>query len=248
MKHTLVIIFILSSLLANSQPIEEMEYFIRFGFIRGGKAIMKTSDSVYNGQPVKHLYMEGKTVGLPNTLFPVHDIYESFVNPDSYLPYKAVRNIKEQNYRYYNEAFFFNDNDSLYSQKSGGRNVEPNTVDILTVFFYLRQNKLLDQLGKGEEFEMPVFHADETFMMTVKYLGKETITSGFGEVECHVVSPRVKKGRVLKRSDGLKFYISNDANKIPLLLEFDMKVGALKCVLKSYKKDGIERIRNQVIP
>ncbi len=244
MKHPLIALFLLISIVASSQPIEELEYFIRFGFIRGGKATLISKDTVYNNNPAVHFYMSAQTVGLPNTLFPVHDIYESIVNPQSYLPYKAIRNIKEQNYRYYNEAFFFHETDSLYSQRSGGKIVPPKMVDIITVFFYLRQNSLLDKLDNGEEFDVPVFHADEHFMMTVKYLGKEKINSAFGKVECHVVSPRVKKGKVLKRSDGLKFYISNDSNKIPLLLEFDMRVGALKCILKSYKQNGNERIVN----
>ena len=244
MKQLFLLIFLLVSLVAGSQPIEEMEYFVRFGFIRGGKATLMAKDTLYNNHPSIHYYMEGQTVGLPNKLFPVHNIYESIVNADNYLPYKAIRNIKEQNYRYYNEVFFFHDNDSLYSQRSGGRVVPPQIVDIITVFFQLRQNSLLDKLDNGEEFDVPVFHADKHFMMTVKYLGKEKINSAFGKVECHVISPRMRTGRVLKRSDGLKFYISNDMNKVPLVLEFDMRFGALKCILKSYKQNGIERIRN----
>ncbi len=244
MKQLFLFIILFASIGVYSQPIEEMEYFIRFGFIRGGKATLTAKDTIYDGKAAIHYNMEGKTVGLPNKLFPVHNIYESIVDPVSYLPYKATRNAKEQNYRYYNEAFFYHEQDSLFSQRSGGRKIEHNTVDFSTVFFYLRQNQLLDKLVDGEEFEVPIFHADETFKMTVKYLGVEKINSAFGEVYCHVISPRVKKGRVLKRADGLKFYISKDSNKIPLLLEFDIRVGALKCVLKSYKQNGIERIRN----
>ena len=242
MKKVIVILLVVISFASRAQQIEEMEYNIRFGFIRGGQATLVATNTFYQKKPAIHYYMKAKTVGLTDKLFSVYDIYESYVNPDNYLPYMAIRNVKEQNYKSYNETYFFQDNDSIYSEKTGGRKVEDGLVDILSVFFYMRQNNLLDKLDHGEEFEVPVYHDGKNFMMTVKYLGTDKVNTDIGEINCHVVSPSVKKGKVLKRSDGLKFYISKDSNKVPLLLEFDMRVGSLKCELKSYKRQGMELI------
>ncbi|WP_423130124.1 DUF3108 domain-containing protein [Gaoshiqia sp. Z1-71] len=236
MKNVLLIFFLFSLTGVVAQPVERLKYELRYGFIKGGTAVLKASNTVYENKPSIHYHLEGKTVGLADKLFSVHDIYESTVNPETFLPYKAIRNIKERKYRYYNEAFFFHDNDSIFSQRSGGRKVPPNLVDMLSAFFYLRHNHYLDKLDKGEEFKIPVFHADKEFVMVAKYLGTEKISTKIGEIECHIVSPYVDKGKLLKRSDGLKFYITKDANRIPLLLEFDMNIGALKCELKSYKQ------------
>ncbi|MGV8092023.1 MAG: DUF3108 domain-containing protein [Mangrovibacterium sp.] len=98
-------------------------------------------------------------------------------------------------------------------------------------------------MDHGEEFTIPVYHVDEHFLMTVKYLGTEEIKSKIGTKVCHVISPRVEKGKLLKRSDGLKFYITKDQDRIPLLLEFDMVIGALKCELDSYKKQGVDQLK-----
>ncbi|MGQ8337065.1 DUF3108 domain-containing protein [Sunxiuqinia sp. A32] len=242
MKQIIFIFLLFTTFQSNAQIVEELEYNIRFGFIRGGEAILKANDTIFQDKQSIHYYMEAKTVGLTEKLFPVYDIYESFVNPENYLPYMAIRNVKEQSYKSYNETYFFHENDSIYSQKSGGRKVREGLVDILSVFFYMRQNNLLDKLDKGEEFEVPVYHAGDDFMMTVKYLGTDKVYTDIGEINCHVVSPRVKKGKVLKRSDGLKLYISKDSNKVPLLLEFDLRVGSLKCELRSLKRDGMQLI------
>ncbi len=242
MKKLLLILFFFSFLKVDAQPTEKLEYQLRYGFIKGGKALLQASDTVFAKKRAIHYHLEGKTVGLTDKLFRVHDIYESIVDPETYLPYMAIRNIKEQKYHYYNKTYFYNDNDSIFSQRTGGMKVPHNMVDILTVFFYMRQNNLLNKLDIGEEFTIPVYHGHEYFIMTAKYLGTETIKSDIGEKVCHVISPQVSKGKLLKRSDGLKFYITKDKNHIPLLLEFDMHIGALKCELVSYEKMGIQQM------
>lgn len=243
MKPILVAFSLLIISLAQAQPKEELKYSMRYSFFKGGEATLSIEDTLYNGHKAEHFLLDGNTVGLANVLFEVHDIYESIVDPETYLPYKAIRNIQEGNYHWYNECIFFHDKDSLYSKKSGGHHVPGNTVDFVTAFFYMRNSYLLDKMKRGQEFSIPVYHADQFFMMRVQYLGKERIKSKLGRKVCHVIRPRIDKGKVLNSSDGLKFYITNDEDRIPLLLEFDLKVGALKCELNSYKKDGVEQLK-----
>lgn len=240
MNRLLTFLLVLLTSSTFAQPKEKLKYQLRYSFIKGGTATLLTTDTIYNGLNAVHYYLEGNTTGLADKLFSVHDIYESIVDPETYLPYMAIRNVREKKYQYYNEAYFFNDNDSLYSQRSGGMKVPHNLVDILTSFFYLRHNNFLDKLDVGEEFTIPVFHSDEYFIMTASFQGTEKIKSEMGEKECYVICPTVSKGKLLKRSDGLKFYITKDEDRIPLLLEFDMNIGALKCELISYEKDGTE--------
>ncbi|MEN6456509.1 MAG: DUF3108 domain-containing protein [Prolixibacteraceae bacterium] len=245
MKNLLFTFFMLIFFSAAAQPVEKLKYDLRYSVFKGGEAKLTATNTTYEGMPAIHYHLEGNTTGVTDRLFSVHDIYESWVNPETTLPYKFIRNVKERNYRYYNETRFFQENDSLSSTRSGGKKVPHNMADILTAFFYLRQHNYLDKLDKGEEFTIPVYHADEYFMMTVKYLGTEKIKSKMGTKECHVISPRVDKGKLLKRSDGLKFYITKDEDRIPLLLEFDMVIGSLKCELDSYKKQGVDQLKRK---
>jgi hypothetical protein len=226
-----------------AQTVEELHYNLKYGFIKGGEADLIVTRTTFNGNPAIHYYLKGVTTGLADQLFSVYDIYESDVDPESSLPYKSIRNVRERKYRYYNETFFFQKQDSIYSKKTGGMKVPHNLVDILTAFFYLRQHDILKKFDAGQEFSMPVYHSGKYFTMTTVYLGKETIDSKIGKRECHVIAPRVDKGKLLNRSDGLKFYITNDADHVPLLLEFDMVVGSLKCELASHKKHNTELLK-----
>ena len=221
---------------AQSQPTEKLKYNLRYSFIRGGEAVILISDTIYNGEKAQYYYLRGQTVGITEALYNVDDIYETILDPKTVQPYKHIRNVKERKYRYYNETFFFPENDSIYSEKSGGMKVPSNILDILSVFAYLRQSELLESLKVGDTFTLPVYHAKKYFMLESKFLGFEKIKTKFGEKECYVISPWIDEGKLLKRSDGLKFYISKDEDKLPLILELDLNVGSVRAELVSYKK------------
>lgn len=235
---SLSLLFLLTRTFASK---EEIKFNLKFGIIKGGEAVMVISDTVFNGQKAIHYYFEAQTTGLTDKLFGVNDVYETTVDAETRLPLKSIRNIKEGKYRWYNETLFFHDIDSLNSQKTGWREMPENMVDIISVFFYFINKHLFEEIEVGHTVTLPTFHADKIDDVTVKYLGETEIKTDLGKIECFVLAPLVDKGKLLKRSDGLKFFISKDT-KMPVLLEFDMKVGALRAILKSYKIDGVQQV------
>ncbi len=233
------IMVILLSLVSEAKK-ETINFNLKFGFIKGGEAKIVISDTIFNDQKAKHYYVVGRTTGLPDKLFGVNDVYETIVDYETRLPLKSIRNIKEGQYRWYNETYYYHEVDSIKSQKSGWRSTPDNLVDIISVFFYFIEHYLEDGMQQGLEVTMPTFHADEISNVTVKYLGDETLDTDNGKVNSYILAPVVDKGKVLKRSDGLKFYVSKKT-KLPILLEFDMRVGALRAEMQSYQVDGKEQ-------
>jgi len=241
MRTAFTIFFGLLFLGTSAQTVEKLKYNLKFSFIKGGEAVIEISDTTFNGQPAQHYYMRGQTVGIANVLYNVDDVYETILDPVAIKPYLHIRNVKERKYRYYNETYFFFDQDSIFSQRSGGQKVPHNMLDILTVYSLLRQKDLLESLKVGDEFTLPVYHADKHFMMTSVFLGTEKIKSKLGEKECYVVSPRIDQGKLLKGEDALKFYITKDDNKLPVILDLDLNVGAVRAELVSYERRGPEK-------
>ncbi|MBW6535845.1 MAG: DUF3108 domain-containing protein [Mariniphaga sp.] len=242
MKKVIIITIWVSIFFLQAEAGKEKIFFnLKFGFIKGGEAELIISDTIFNNKKALHYYMVGRTTGLTDKLFGVNDIYETTVDADTRLPLKSIRNIKEGKYRWYNETLYFHDNDSIYSQKSGGKKVPDNLVDIISVFFYFIHNHLIDDLKPGASVTLPTFHADKIDDITVTYVGDEKIETNLGKFDCYVLVPSVDKGKVLKRSDGLKFFISKETN-LPVMLEFDMRVGALRAELESYQVNGKEQV------
>lgn len=231
--------FIIAPLTIHGNNKAVIHFNLKYGFIKGGEAHMIIKDTLYNGRRAVHYYMEGRTTGITDKLFKVHDIYESIVDARTYLPYKAIRNIKERTYRYYNEIYFYQDRDSLYSEKTGGMKVPSGISDILSVFFYFVQQNYIARVEQGKPVVLPVINGDAVGEIKIKHTGIKTIDTDLGRVECYHLSPEIEKGKVLKRSDGLSFYISKN-NKIPVLLDIDLKVGTLQAVLTRYTLNGKE--------
>uniref|UniRef100_UPI0032179188 DUF3108 domain-containing protein n=1 Tax=uncultured Draconibacterium sp. TaxID=1573823 RepID=UPI0032179188 len=219
---------------------EHIRFNLKFGFIKGGEAEMTITDTTFNGKPAIHYHVLGKTTGLANKLYGVYDIYETTVDAETHLPLKTIRSVKEGSYRRYNETLFYHDIDSINSQRSGWRKVPENLVDIISVFFYFLHKNPFEDLAPGDGVVYPTINADKISDVSITYFRDEKINTDIGKVDCHVLTPTVRKGRVLERSDGIRFYLSKE-KKIPVFIEFQMRVGSLKAVIKSYTIDGVKQ-------
>lgn len=240
-KYLLIIQLLIVMSFSATAKKEVIRFYLKLGFIKGGEAEMTINDTTFNGKAAIHYHIVGKTTGLANKLYGVNDVYETTVDAETHLPLKAIRNIKEKKYRWYNETLFYHDIDSLNSQRTGWREMPENMVDIISSFFYFVNKYNLDEMEKNEVVQLSSFHADKIDTVSIKYMGLDTIKTDLGKINTYVLAPVVDKGKLLKRSDGLKFFISQE-KKVPVLLEFDMKVGSLRAVLRSYKIDGVEQV------
>lgn len=217
-----------------------IKFNLKFSFVKGGEAEMTISDTVFNNRPVIHYHVMGKTTGLANKLYGVYDIYETYVDAETRLPVKTIRNVNEGSYRRYTETLFYHDVDSINSSRSGWRAVPNDLLDLVSVFFYFVHKNPFENLQPGDAVVYPTINADKIENVSIKYLRDEKVETDIGEVECHVLTPTIRKGKVLKKSDGVRFFLSKD-EKIPVFIEFDMRVGSLKAVIKHYKVDGVSQ-------
>ena len=116
-KYLIAALFALILAQTVSAKKERILFDLKFGFVKGGEAVLNIHDTLFQNTPAIHYYLEVRTTGLTDKLFGVNDIYESIVDAQTRLPLKSVRNIKEGKYRWYNETLFFHEKDSLLSQK-----------------------------------------------------------------------------------------------------------------------------------
>ena len=239
-KRICFLFFMMVSISLFSKENEEMRYNLKLGFLKAGEAKILIADTIFENKQAVHYLMELKTTGLSNSLIKIHDIYESIVNPENMLPYKSVRNINEGSYKYYNEVIYYHDVDSIQSLLSGKRKVPENLIDFLTIFFYYRVDDFFEKVPKGEFVTLPTLDSDEISDVSIYNHGLEETRTKAGKMDCYVLSPNMKKGKVLNSRDGLKLIISQE-DMIPVVLEFDVTIGKLKGVLKSYTVNGEEK-------
>jgi hypothetical protein len=219
---------------------EEINYELHYGFIKAGEASITLGKEVFGERTdIFHARAQAKTTGVANKLFRVLDIYESFFDIRSNLPYKSIRNIREGNYKYYNEVYFDHYENTVKSQKSGVHKVPANMHDMLSAFFYVRRVDFTQYKG-GEIVSVDTYFGDEVFPFYIIFKGREEISTSMGKFKCLRFVPIVEPGRIFKESDDMTFWLSDDENKVPVSVKFDMIVGSFKCDLVSFKNPKFE--------
>ena len=113
--------------------------------------------------------------------------------------------------------------------------VSENVQDIVSSFYYLRNHPNIDKLKIGESIIIDMFFDGEVVKFRLKYIGRELLSTKFGNVNTMIFRPLVQSGRVFKEEESLTVWISDDDNKLPLRIKASLAVGSLKADLESYK-------------
>lgn len=214
---------------------EVLTYQIKYGFVVGGIATLSVTDTILNKKHVFHALGVGKTTGLADKLYGIEDIYESWFDEKTNLPYKSVRNISEGSYKHYNEVTYNRKNNTVNSKLSGIHKVPERILDLSSTFYYLRRVDF-SKVKIDDLVFVNMYFSDEIFPFYFKYLGTETIKTKFGKINCFKISPVVEVGRMFKANEDLTVWFTNDDNCIPVLVKMDIRiVGAIYLKLISYE-------------
>jgi len=212
---------------------EKLTFLLHYGILNGGRGTLEVHESTLDGKAVYHAVARANTIGLADKLYKVEDAYESFIDPKTGLPLKAIRNIREGRYRYYNETYFDRDSNRVYSQLSGYHDTPEGIIDMVSALYYLR---LVDRssLAVGDKIDLMTYFADEIYPLPVRYRGMETLKTRLGTYRCHVFAPVTEPGRVFKTESDMLMWFTDDDNFIPIRIQFDMWVGSMKVDLVEY--------------
>ena len=210
------------------------------GWMKAGNATLEVSESTYKDKPVYKVVGKGWTTGPVKWFFNVKDHYESHFDKITGRPYKFVRNIDEGGYTknrivdfdYQQNKALIND---LKEHTNSTEDIEQNIQDLVSAYYYLRNNYDTETIQKGNIVELNIFFDSETFLFKLKYLGRETIQTKFGKIKCIKFRPYVMAGRVFKEEESLTLWVTADKNKIPIKIKADLRVGSLRADLEALK-------------
>ena len=216
---------------------EELEYIISYGFVNSGAAKMVFDYDSISGN--YHIKAAARTIGLANIIYRILDVYECYLDTLTGLPVKAIRNIREGNYRNYNEVIFDHssrqDSCIIHSQRSGTKAVDKNILDILSGFYEVRKNYISPDLKEGDLIIIRTYFTDEIWDLKVRYMGKETIRTKYGKVRCLKFNPVTEVGRAFKTEEDMTVWFSDDKNNIPVKIRVELRLGSFKVSLSGYE-------------
>jgi hypothetical protein len=212
---------------------ELIKYELSYGPITGGYATGLIKKERFEAKEVFHSSMIAKTSGLADIIFNIKDIYESYFDAGTGLPYKAIRNVQEGSYKEYIEVQFDQVKNQLISSKSGLHKVSFSVHDILSAFYSFR-NMNYSGLKEGELLIFQTYFGDEMFALKIRYRGKDIVKTGLGKIKCYRFAPVTEVGRAFASEDDMTIWISNDENHLPIRVKMNLRVGSIKCDLIEY--------------
>lgn len=141
--------------------------------------------------------------------------------------------MKEGNYKFYEEVLYNHTVNSVVSSKSGYHIVPDNCLDMVSVFFYIRRLDF-SNMKIGTEIKVTTYFSDEIYPFSIRYMGTEKVNARLGKFDCLKFVPIVEPGRIFESEDDMTIWLTNDQNRVPLQIKFDMLVGSFKLDLVEY--------------
>jgi hypothetical protein len=113
--------------------------------------------------------------------------------------------------------------------------VQDDVHDLLSSFYYLRNNLNVKELEEGEMYSLNMFFDNENHEFKLKFMGREVIKTKLGNIAALKFKPYVFAGRVFKEKESLTMWVSDDKNRIPLKIKADLAVGSLEADIDAFK-------------
>lgn len=210
-------------------------------WIKAGFVTFDVKNATLNNSENFHIKAVGKTYPFYNWFYKVNDVYETYVDKKTTLPNKFVRDVNEggfkldHTYDFNRELFKVHTVSKVNDHKADIKEFKfnPCTHDMLSVIYQMRTLDLRN-MKVGDEVPVEVFLDNEFYNLSMVYKGKAMVDTKFGKIKCIKVVPKVISGRVFQNEEAVTVYVTDDANKIPVLIESPISVGSVKAILDEY--------------
>lgn len=214
-------------------------YNWEFVWVPAGEAefnIKETADSY-------EVSVIGKTYKGYDAFFRVRDYFHSVIDKKTMYPSNFVRIVEEGNYRKFDSLVFNQNQMSAISYNGKTREtakrkyitIHQCTHDLLSVLYFMR-NINISKHRPGDMIPTKILFDETLYPIKVKYDGvyNNYEIKDLGTFNTIKVIPDLVSGNVFKDGNRMNVYVTNDGNKLPLLIESPLSVGSAKAVLKSY--------------
>ncbi|MBN2523969.1 MAG: DUF3108 domain-containing protein [Bacteroidales bacterium] len=217
--------------------------YYNWGFIwlNAGFVEFKVKPATYLDKQVYHFDSYGASHKSYDWIFKVRDRYQAFLDKETLRPLWFHRENYEGGFEVNNEYFFDYKKNLVYSSTENSDRpfardtiqIQPCTFDVLS-FVYRCRNLDFTKLQIGDTIPATSLLDNEIFTLYIRYLGKENIKTREGiPYRCIKFSALLIEGTIFKGGEDMIVWITDDDNRIPVLVEAKILIGSVKAYLES---------------
>jgi hypothetical protein len=208
-------------------PGERLEYEVKFGFFRVGRATMEVLgvDSV-RGVPTYHVIfaIHGRAI-----FYSMTDSLESWFSVNDLTSRRFIQNNNENGHLYVHHYEIHPDLGYFVQDGTDSLPTTPNPLDDASFFYFARTIPL--QVGSTYAFDR-YFKPDRN-PVTLTVLSQDSVDTPAGRFAAIALRPVFKSHGLFSQGGRAVVYLAADSTRIPLLIKSHMAVGSLTLALRS---------------
>ncbi|CAG5084590.1 DUF3108 domain-containing protein [Parvicella tangerina] len=218
-------------------------YHLKKLWVPAGKVRFEVKDSTYEGQDCFHFDGKGKSLKSYDYFFMVRDHYASIARKNDLTPVRFTRKVREGGFKLFYDYHIDAEKNkaTVYANENNPDQHEeikfPNCVfDVMTAVYYARTLDF-NNLKKDDTIPLPMMIDKQIYDgVFIRYAGKERVKGEDGTIyNCIKFRPLLIEGTIFEDGEYMDVFVTDDRNRIPVLIQAEILVGSVKAYLTSYK-------------
>lgn len=222
-----------TSFKAGEKLIFKVYYNASFIWVNAGTAAFSVEPEEMNGRDVYHVSGVGRTAKSYEWFYKVNDKYETYLDKETLLPHRFIRNVNEGGFRINQDITFSQAKRQAVSDRKV-YSIPQCTQDVLSAIYFAR-NIDYSKYKPGDKIPFNMFLDDKVYSLYIKYVGKETVKTKFGVYNSIKIVPLLIEGTLFTGGEKMTVWVSDDKNHIPLRISSPILVGSIKVDLMDYQ-------------
>ena len=229
------------------RPGEEVIYhaYYNWGFIwvNAGIVSFNVEDHTYDGNPAYFIKAYGRTYSSYDFLYKVRDTFEVYVDTMHLQPYEFNRINYEGHSESHHHYKFDRETGTINTHISKDHKPYKDSVlvwkdctfDLLSMVYKAR-NIDFDRYQKGDKIPIRMIVDGKIYDLYIHYKGKSIVKNRDGrKFRCYEFSPLLVAGTIFSSGDGMTVWVTDDKNRIPIIVKAKILIGSVKAMFVSAK-------------
>ncbi len=213
--------------------------------IEAGEVTVSTRLDTLKGKEVYRVTGNGRTLPFFRWFFDMNDTYDIWVDRESLRTQRFESDLKEDKYTF--RSHYRYDWDSMkvhtWSQKRQNTprektmSLTAESMDAVSLYFNLRSVDL-ESFREGEHRHLDMVLEDTIRHLRYRYIGREELrVPKMGHFDTMKFACTIGSSEEFSFTDGTEFFIwiTNDENKIPVMLASPVRVGEIRAYIRRYE-------------
>jgi len=221
----------------------EVAYNWGFIWVDAGEVYFKVDTTTEQKQACYFFDSYGESYRFYDWVFKVRDRFQSVATQKTLQPVWFLRNTYEggstvnNRYEYFPEEGHIN-TQIQHNEKTVRYDALPYkdcSFDVLSAIYYARSLEIGDH-EIGEKIPISFIVDGAYYDLYIRYLGTENKKNRDGKVyDCLKFSAMLVEGTIFEEGENLLVWVTNDVNKVPVMVEAKILIGSIKAYLTGWE-------------